>query len=369
MDHRAAGALKNQINTMSKENKIKNFDPNGIGQLNDGLFGLPFEKEECETVLIPVPWEVTVSYSGGTADGPKAIADASYQVDLYDPAVHDGWKMGIWMEEENPLIREKSDFLREKAEMYIDMMAHGETPDTNRNMQSVARLIHESCLWLNVEVKRQVLFHLDHNKIVGLVGGDHSTPLGMMEALSERFGKFAVLQIDAHADLRNAYEGFEFSHASIMYNALKIDNVEKLVQVGIRDFCQEELDVINGSNGRVKTFFDRDMKHAMYGGTTWNEICENIVKELPQKIYLSFDIDGLDPKLCPHTGTPVAGGFEAEQVLYLLEKIVKSGKQIIAFDLNEVVPGPEGDEWDANVAARLLYRICNLVAASNGRKP
>ena len=89
---------------------------------------------------------------------------------------------------------------------------------------------------------------------------------------------------------------------------------------------------------------------------------------LPDKIYLSFDIDGLDPKLCPHTGTPVAGGFEVEQVLFLLEKVVKAGKKIIAFDLNEVAPGPDGDEWDANVAARLLYRIANLVAHSNGKK-
>lgn len=88
---------------------------------------------------------------------------------------------------------------------------------------------------------------------------------------------------------------------------------------------------------------------------------------MPNQIYLSFDIDGLDPKLCPNTGTPVAGGFETEQVLFLLEKIVKSGRKIIAFDLNEVSPGV-GNDWDANVAARLLYRICNLVAYSQGRK-
>jgi agmatinase len=83
---------------------------------------------------------------------------------------------------------------------------------------------------------------------------------------------------------------------------------------------------------------------------------------LPQHIYLSFDIDALDPKLCPNTGTPVAGGFETEQILFLIEKIVLSGKTIIAFDINEVSPG--NDEWDANVAARLLYRIANLVALS-----
>ena len=87
--------------------------------------------------------------------------------------------------------------------------------------------------------------------------------------------------------------------------------------------------------------------------------------ELPKNVYLSFDIDGLDPRLCPNTGTPVAGGFEAEQVLYLFEKVVKSGRRIVAFDLNEVSPGEDGDDWDANVAARLLYRIANLAAMSN----
>jgi agmatinase len=186
----------------------------------------------------------------------------------------------------------------------------------------------------------------------------------MMQALSEKFEKFAVLQIDAHADLRNAYEGFEFSHASIMYNALKIKEVEKLVQVGIRDFCEEEYNLIQNSGGRIKTFFDRDIKHAMYNGDSWDRICNRIVQELPQNIYLSFDIDGLDPKLCPNTGTPVAGGFETEQVLFLLEKIVNSGRKIIAFDLNEVSPDKEGGDWDANVAARLVYRIANLAAYS-----
>jgi agmatinase len=350
---------------MTKQEKIKSFDPNSIGNTNAGLFGLPFTIEECETVLIPVPWEVTVSYGGGTADGPEAIAEASYQVDLFDPLLPDAWQLGISMDEISAEVRKKSDALRSKAESYIEGLAEGGSED-----KKILDEVRKDCLWLNDWVKNRVLYFLNKNKLVGLIGGDHSTPLGMMQALAEKFGNYAVLQIDAHADLRNAYEGFEFSHASIMYimyNALKIKEVEKLVQVGIRDYCQEEVDVIRNSNGRVKTFFDRDIKHAMYNGDSWDRICNRIVSELPQKIYLSFDIDGLDPKLCPNTGTPVAGGFETEQVLFLTEKIVKSGKQIIAFDINEVTPG-EKDEWDANVAARLLYRIANLAAMSNGRR-
>lgn len=351
---------------MTKEQKIKNFDANGIGQLNDGMFGLPFTLGECETVLIPVPWEVTVSYGGGTAEGPEAILEASYQVDLYDPLVKDAWKKGIAMDEINDEIRKRSEELRGSAEHYIDALANGEKPD-NKELQAISATITKDCLWLNKWVKERALHFMSQNKCVGLVGGDHSTPLGMMQALAERYVSFAILQIDAHADLRNAYEGFEFSHASIMFNALKIKQVEKLVQVGIRDYCEEELDLITSSKGRIKTFFDRDLKYAQYNGDSWDRICNRIVRELPENVYLSFDIDGLDPKLCPNTGTPVAGGFETEQVLYLLEKVVNSGRRIVAFDLNEVSPGKSGGDWDANVAARLLYRIANMAALSNPR--
>lgn len=346
--------------TMTKQDKINNFDPNSVGDVNAGMFGLPFSLSESETVLIPVPWEVTVSYGGGTADGPEQIFDASFQVDLYDPIVKDAWKLGIAMDDINENIREKSLTYRPVAEIIIDRQSNGEPVAEIDEIKDVNKV----CMEMNDWVKKRALHFLKQNKTVGLIGGDHSTPLGMMQALSEHVGEFAILQIDAHADLRVAYEGFEFSHASIMYNALKINNVKKLVQVGIRDYCQAEVDIITNSKGRVKTFFDRDIKQQAYQGKTWDTICKEIVAELPQNIYLSFDIDGLDPKLCPGTGTPVAGGFETDQVLYLLEQVVAAGKIVVAFDINEV--GGE-DEWNANVASRLLYRIANLAAYSQGK--
>ena len=100
----------------------------------------------------------------------------------------------------------------------------------------------------------------------------------------------------------------------------------------------------------------------MYGGYTWQQIASKIIEQLPQNIYISFDIDGLDPKLCPNTGTPVPGGLEFQQALYLIEQLVEAGKKIVSFDINEVAPG--ADEWDANVGARLLYKISNLAALS-----
>lgn len=350
---------------MSKQSKIENFNPNDLGDANNNIYGLPFTVEEAEVVVIPVPWEVTVSYRGGTALGPQSVFNSSFQVDLFDPKIKDAWKIGIAMEEVSDNLASRSESLRRKSEAYIALLEEGEDFESNEKMQETRKLINEECIKMNNWVKARALSYLEKNKLIALLGGDHSTPLGLIQALAEKNNSFAILQIDAHADLRDSYEGFEFSHASIMFNALKIPQVSKLVQLGIRDYCEAEFDLIKNSEGRIVTFFDRDIKHKQLDGATWSSICNDVISQLPNDIYLSFDIDGLDPKLCPNTGTPVAGGFEFEQILMLIEKIVDSGKRIIAFDINEVAPG--GDEWDANVGARLLYRIANMVALSNGR--
>ncbi|HRH64540.1 MAG TPA: agmatinase family protein [Bacteroidia bacterium] len=348
----------------SKQSKIQNFNPNDIGNSNYGIFGLPFTVEESEIVIIPFPWEVTVSYKPGTAEGPLSILEASRQIDLYDPKFKDAWKLGIALDEYSEEWKASSDEWREKAAQCIEALSEGHDPNA-ADIKSVQKELLEVTQKFNAWVKERSLYFLNNNKLVVGLGGDHSTPLGLIEALSEKHDSFAVLQIDAHCDLRNAYEGFEYSHASIMYNVLKNKKVSKLVQVGIRDYCEEEVTYIEQSQGRVKTFFDRNLKHAVYSGKSIQSIHQEIIDELPQKVFLSFDIDGLDPKLCPNTGTPVAGGLEFEEVLFLLEKLVDSGRQLIGFDLNEVATGDS--DWDANVAGRLLYRICNLMAKSNGK--
>ena len=205
---------------------------------------------------------------------------------------------------------------------------------------------------------------LENGKLVGLIGGDHSTPLGYLKATAEHHGDFGILQIDAHCDLRTAYEDFKYSHASIMYNALaEIPQLTKLVQVGIRDYSEDENQFIIDNPERVTTFFDKDIKERQYEGETWKTLVDEIVQRLPPKVYVSFDIDGLDPKLCPNTGTPVAGGFEADQINYLFKKVIESGRKLLGFDLNEVGVGEGG--LDANIAARILFRLCNLLVKSN----
>lgn len=349
---------------MTKQEKIKNFNPNAPA-ISHGIFGLPFTVDEAEVVIIPVPWEVTVSYKSGTAAAPKAVYDASFQVDLFDPDVKDAWKIGIAMEEISKLWKNKSDFLRKKAVSYIKMLESGKDFSTDVKMKNIRSEINKNSFELKNRLKKKSLSYLEKNKLVALLGGDHSTPLGLMEALSEKYSHFGILHIDAHFDLRNAYEGFEFSHASIMYNALKIPQIKKLVSVGVRDYCEEEIDVVKLNQGRVIPFYFRDVQREMFSGKSWKYICKKIISELPQNVYISFDIDGLDPKLCPNTGTPVPGGLEFEEAIFLITELVNSKRKIIGLDLNEVAPS-KNSEWDANVGARLLYRLCNLMAKSQG---
>ena len=340
--------------------QLSNFDPNEVGNPNNNIFGLPFSEAESALVLLPVPWEVTVSYGAGTSRAAEHIWKASIQVDLLDTDVPDGWKKGFYLRETNKKILLKSDYLRKEAELFIDYISKGEIVGNNKFMCKSLKEINEGGIMLNNWVFEQTNELLEQGKLVGLIGGDHSTPLGYIKALAKKHGSFGILQIDAHCDLRKSYEHFTYSHASVMYNVLnEIEGVEKLVQVGIRDFCSEEWDYINNSNGRVVTYFDKDIKTRQYEGETWKQITDEIVNQLPQLVYISFDIDGLDPKLCPNTGTPVQGGFESEEILYLFKKIVDSGKQLIGFDFVEVGVGET--DWDSNVGAHLLWRMCNLM--------
>jgi agmatinase len=338
---------------------LSQFDPNAVGNPNNNLFGLPFTEDDARLVILPVPWEVTVSYGAGTSRAAEHVYKCSRQVDLFDTDGNFGWKQGFYMREIDRKLLMKSDYLRKEAELYIDYISRGEEVDKNKFMCKSLKEINEGSAMMNQWVYDHSKALLGKDKLVGLLGGDHSTVLGFMMALGEKHGPFGVLQIDSHCDLRKGYEHFTYSHASVMYNALQeVPALQKLVQVGIRDFCEEEWQLITNSNGRVITYLDKQIKERQYEGETWKQITDEIVAQLPEKVYLSFDIDGLDRKSSPNTGTPVIGGFETEQVFYLLKKITQSGRKLIGFDLVEIGVGQT--DWDSNVGAHILWRLCNL---------
>lgn len=339
---------------------LSQFDPNSVGNPNNNIFGLPFTEEESKLVILPVPWEVTVSYGAGTSRSFEKVFKASLQVDLFDPDVPDGWKNGYFMREADRKLLLKSDYLRKEAELYIDYICKGEKVEDNKFMTKSLKEINEGSHQMNKWVYEKTKELIEQGKLVALLGGDHSTPLGYYKALAEKHGEYGILQIDAHFDLRVAYEGFTYSHASIMYNTFKeVPQISKFVQVGIRDYCEEEFDFAKNNSDRIAVYYDKDIKERQFEGESWKQICDDIVNQLPEKVYFSFDIDGLDPKLCPNTGTPVSGGFETEQVMYLFNKVLKSGRKLIGFDLVEI--GIGDNDWDANVGARILFRMCNML--------
>lgn len=341
------------------------FDPNGPANDNSGIFGLPYTEKEAELILIPVPWDVTVSYSTGSGKGPAAILEASKQVDLFLQDIPNAWENKIYMVPVPEEMRKQSKKVRKAAEQYIDLLLNEPAVTKAAEGKELLNVVNSACHEMNTWVYTQAKKYIKAKKKVALIGGDHSTPLGIIQALAET-GTFSILHIDAHCDLRKAYEDFTYSHASIMYNALKIKNVHNIVQVGIRDWCQEEQDIISKSKGRVKAYFDENLKNEQYEGKSWSKLCDEMIKNLDQRVYISFDIDGLDPKLCPNTGTPVPGGLEYHQALMLIKKVVASGRKIVGFDVVEVAPGKE-DEWDANVGARLIYQMANQMLVS-GKK-
>lgn len=340
------------------------FDANGPSNPKNNIFGLPFKEEESRLIILPIPWEVTVSYGSGTARAGEHVFHASMQVDLFDAETNDAWRKGVYMRHHDKKILMKSDYLRKEAELYINYTSKGEAVEKNSFMCKSLKEINEGSAYLNNWVYDQTRELLNAGKLVALLGGDHSTPLGYFKAIAERHGDFGILQIDAHCDLRKSYENFDYSHASVMFNALReTPQLKKLVQVGIRDYCLEESDYVRDSNSRVVPYFDKDIRERTFEGQSWGQIADEIVGHLPDNVYVSFDIDGLDPKLCPYTGTPVPGGLETEQVFYLIRKIIRSGRKFIGFDLVEIGVGET--EWDSNVGARILWKLCNLLIANN----
>ena len=317
------------------------------------MFGLDSAPANARVVLLPVPWEATTSYGRGTARGPEAIQRASQQIDLFDLDTGDPYEHGIAMLLPSG---ELVDAAARAAECALRVIAAGDRADA-----SDIDAVNELSAWLDEHVATQAQRWLADDKLVGTVGGDHSVAFGAIRAHAQAFDCLGVLQFDAHADLRVAYQGFVGSHASVMHRVMSATTVSKLVSVGVRDLGKGEYEAIRADD-RIEAFFDTDIAQRLETGEPFAQIASEIAEALPRNVYVSFDIDGLDPSLCPNTGTPVPGGLSLHQANAVLRAVVASGRRIVGFDLCEVAPGL--DEWDANVGARVLYKLIGFALNS-----
>jgi len=335
------------------------FDPDSPAT-DASLFGLGHTRDQASVVVVPVPFDATCSYRTGSARAPDAIRRASAQVDLHDHRFGPVWRRGVHMLDTDPDIAALSERARTLAVPIIER--GGAAPGDEATVGE----IDAACARIETFVHDHAAAILAEGKAPAVLGGEHSVSLGAIRACAET-APLGALQIDAHMDLRDSYEGFAQSHASIMHNAMKLPAVERLVQVGIRDYCegeQAEADRLNTETpARVRTFFDDDLADRLFDGEHWSDICAEIITALPPRVYLTLDIDGLDPSLCPNTGTPVPGGLTFRQLSRLIHELVRSDREVVGFDLVEVAPGPTAQgEWDANVGARVLYRLCALAS-------
>ena len=276
------------------------------------LFNLPNDSE-ADLVLIPVCWEGTVSYGKGTSQAPMNILKASTQIDV------------------------------DREPPKIHMLDPIKFEDSNT---------------VNEYVYNKTKELMNDGKFVGLIGGEHSIIYGSIKVHLEKYPDMGILHIDAHHDLRLNYQGLEHSHANIMRHAINM-GLKKLVSVYVRDYHVEEADFVFEHSKEIQTYYANDIEDTLIldNRFTWKDYINQIRRDLPENVYISFDIDGLDLSLCPGTGTPVPGGMSWYQAKYLLEEIGKY-RNIIGFDLVEVGP----TEYDANVGMRVLYNLCKCVS-------
>jgi agmatinase len=266
------------------------------------------QEESAKYVLLPVPYDGTSTYIKGAEKGPQAIIDASDSIELYDIQTGiEAYKSGI----------------------YTDKHSYSfATPEL-----------------MTAEVKERVKHFLQQNKRVGLLGGEHSISIGAIEAFAEKYPNLSVLQIDAHADLRDTYNGSACNHACVMRRA---QEMARVVQVGIRNVCIEEKEHIIPEN----IFY----AHHICGKTEW---MQPAIDRLTEHVYLTIDLDGFDPSIVPATGTPLPGGLLWYETLAFLELLFKS-KRVVGFDVVELCPQNENKISDV-LAAVLVYKIISMM--------
>ena len=268
------------------------------------------QKIENKVVVVPFGLEKTVSYGGGTKNGPKEIIKASHQVELFDEEL--------------------------KKEPYKEIGIKTLKPFPIKNKISSAL---DQLSKINEEIIRK-------NKFPIIFGGEHSITPGSIRPFVKKYNEITLLHFDAHADLRESYNGEKFSHASAIKRCLDFKNV-KVVSFGIRNLSQPEMNFYENNRNRIEIFWGKDKKE-------WKlDRLENIFKD--KNVYITFDVDGFDSSIMPATGTPEPGGLLWEDVLPIIKKVCQISN-IVGADINELAPIKNFDSYNFLVA-KLAYKI------------
>ena len=339
-----------------KHNFLKNI-LGGDGAVDGGFyFGDKSAPSKADVVIVSAPWSVTADFGRGATYTPDAIIDASTGGDCYDAPTGITIAGRVATAEIDYNIQEMSEHLGREAER----IAHHASADTSVVGDYVARKvthINEGFAEMQTAIYKQTKHWASKAKRIAVVGGDHSVAFGAVKALSEQHEDMGVLFIDAHADFCREGEIFNYSHRSIARNIVEeIPAVARLVEVGVRNISEVESKELQANN-RVELFLAEEIAARRFEGESWGDICREVVGKLPQKVYVSLDIDALKIEFCNNTNAPVPGGMTFDEVVYLVKTVVESGREVVGFDLSEVVSSI-GDKMDAIVGARLLAKMC-----------
>lgn len=317
---------------------------------------------DAPIVLVSAPWAVTSAAGQGAAYTPDAIIDASTDLSLYDVVNNTSIDGKVATAEVDYDLQESSLQLGGDAAKVVAHIEDGGALTGDYFARKVVR-INLGFRDMHRSVGKRVFRFASKGKIVGIVGGDHSVAFGAVRSISSVYPQMGVLFVDAHSDLRPSGRIFDYSHLSVARNIVdEIPAVSKLVQVGVRDMSREEIDFAQ-SHPKVTMFCHEKLAAERFSGRSWGEVCDDVVAQLPDKVYISFDIDALSPECCPHTKRPVAGGMTFDEAVCLINRVAESGREIVGFDLTEIVPVMESGV-DAAVGARMLVKLCAAALCS-----
>lgn len=313
--------------------------------------------DRAQVVIVSAPWGVTSAGGEGSAYAPDAVIESSAHIGQFDAVSGISLEGKVATAAVDYDIQESSQRLGVDADKVISHIEDGGLIAGEYFTRKVAR-VNEGFVQMHESIYAQTKHWIETGKTVGVVGGDHTVGFGAVRAVAEHEGEIGVLYIDAYSDMHLAGESvFDYSHLSVARNIVEeIPAVGRMVQVGVRDISGEEYERVK-TDKRMSLFLMDDLAAARFGGRSWSDICNEVVAQLPQKVYISIDASVLSLDCCPHSKRPVAGGLSFNETVFLVDSVVASGRKIIGFDLTGIVPKFENN-IDAVTGARLLAKLC-----------